>query len=127
MAGVLLVGLVLLPDRLSRTDLGSFAAVPIEPVLGGVLLVVLPAAARRAAAVVLGGLLGVLTVLKIIDVGFYGALARPFDLVLDWTLLPGVWTLLESSLGSTAAALVLAGAVALLVGSCSRPSGPLSG
>ncbi len=115
-AGVLLVGLVLLPDRLSRTDLGSFAAVPIEPVLGGVLLVVLPAAARRAAAVVLGGLLGVLTVLKIIDVGFYGALARPFDLVLDWTLLPGVWTLLESSLGSTAAALVLAGAVALLVG-----------
>ena len=115
-AAVLLVALLLLPDRLSRTDLGSFAAVPIEPVLGGVLLVVLPAAARRGVAIVLGGLLGVLTVLKIIDIGFYGALARPFDLVLDWTLLPGVWTLLQSSLGSTVGALVLAGAVALLIG-----------
>ena len=109
LAAVLLVALLLLPDRLTRTDLGSFAAVPIEPVLGGVLLVVLPAGVRQPVAAALGGLLGLLTALKLVDVGFYAALARPFDLVLDWTLLPGVWVLLQGSLGGVTAVLVLAG------------------
>ena len=105
-----LVGVLLLPARLTRTDLGSFAAVPVELVLGGALLLILPARARRPTAAVLGLALGALTVLKIVDVGFYGALARPFDLVLDWTLLPGAWELLDSSLGGTVAALVVAAA-----------------
>ena len=117
---VVLVGALLLPDRLTRTDLGSFAAVPVELVLGGALLLVLPARARRPVATILGLALGALTVLKIVDVGFYGALARPFDLVLDWTLLPGAWELLHSSLGGTVAVLVVAAAglvvVAVLVG-----------
>ena len=114
---MVLVGALLLPARLTRTDLGSFAAVPVELVLGGALLLVLPARARRPAAAVLGLALGALTVLKIVDVGFYGALARPFDLVLDWTLLPGAWELLDSSLGGTVAALVVvaAGLVVLAV------------
>jgi hypothetical protein len=114
---VVLVGALLLPARLTSTDLGSFAAVPVELVLGGALLLVLPARARRPTAAVLGLALGALTVLKFVDVGFYGALARPFDLVLDWTLLPGAWALLDSSLGGTVAALVVvaAGLVVLAV------------
>lgn len=112
---VVVVGALLLPDRLTRTDLGSFAAVPVELVLGGALLLVLPTRARRPVATVLGIALGALTVLKIIDVGFYGALARPFDLVLDWTLLPGAWQLLHSSLGSTVAVLVVAAAGLLVL------------
>ena len=68
---VLLVAL-LLPDRLTRTDLGSFAAVPVELILAGVLLVVLPDRARRPVAAALGVALGLLTVLKILDIGFYG-------------------------------------------------------
>ena len=112
---VVVVGALLLPDRLTRTDLGSFAAVPMEFVLGGALLLVLPARARRPTAAVLGLVLGVLTVLKIVDVGFYGALARPFDLVLDWTLLPGAWELLHSSLGRAVAVLVVAAAGLLVV------------
>ena len=107
---VVLVGALLLPDRLTRTDLGSFAAVPVELVLGGALLLVLPARARRPVATILGIVLGALTVLKIVDVGFYGALARPFDLVLDWTLWSGAWELLHSSLGDTVAVLVVAAA-----------------
>ena len=114
---VVLVGALLLPARLTSTDLGSFAAVPVELVLGGALLLVLPARARKPTAAVLGLALGALTVLKFVDVGFYGALARPFDLVLDWTLLPGAWALLDSSLGGTVAALVVvaAGLVVLAV------------
>ena len=115
LALTVLVGALLLPDRLTRTDLGSFAAVPVELVLGGALLLVLPARSRRPVASVLGIALGALTVLKIIDIGFYGALARPFDLVLDWTLLPGAWQLLHSSLGSTVAVLVVAAAGLLVL------------
>ena len=112
---LVLLGALLLPDRLSRTDLGSFAAVPVELVVGGVLLLVLPDRARRPVAAGLGVLLGVLTVLKMVDIGFYAALARPFDLVLDWTLVPGAWQLLHSSLGGTAAALVVVAAGVLVL------------
>ena len=131
---VVVVAALLLPDRLTRTDLGSFAAVPVELVVGGALLLVLPDRARRPVATVLGVALGALTVLKIVDVGFYGALARPFDLVLDWTLLPGAWELLHSSLGTTVAVLVVAAAglvvVAVLVGTawaCRRLARRLDG
>ena len=131
---VVVVAALLLPDRLTRTDLGSFAAVPVELVVGGALLLVLPDRARRPVATVLGVALGALTVLKTLDVGFYGALTRPFDLVLDWTLLPGAWELLHSSLGTTVAVLVVAAAglvvVAVLVGTtwaCRRLARRLNG
>lgn len=113
---MVLVGALLLPDRLTRTDLGSFAAVPVELVLGGVVLLVLPGRVRQPVAAALGLALGTLTLLKIVDVGFYGALDRPFDLVLDWTLWSGGWELLESSLGSTAAVLTVVTASALMLG-----------
>ena len=116
LALAVLLGVLLLPDRLSRSDLGSFAAIPVELVLGGVLLLVLPDRARQPVAAALGLALGALTVLKIVDIGFYAALARPFDLVLDWAQWSGAWELLQSSLGSTAAALVVAAAGALVLG-----------
>ena len=116
LALAVLLGVLLLPDRLSRSDLGSFAAIPVELVLGGVLLLVLPDRARQPVAAALGLALGALTVLKIVDIGFYAALARPFDLVLDWAQWAGAWELLQSSLGSTAAALVVAAAGALVLG-----------
>ncbi|HEY5787944.1 MAG TPA: CDP-alcohol phosphatidyltransferase family protein, partial [Microlunatus sp.] len=115
LALAVLLALLLLPDRLTPSDLGSFAAIPVELVLGGVLLLVLPDRARQPVAAALGVALGALTVLKIVDVGFYGALARPFDLVLDWTLLPGVWELLHTSLGSSTATLIVAGAGLLVL------------
>ncbi|HEU5486253.1 MAG TPA: hypothetical protein VFU98_15190, partial [Microlunatus sp.] len=68
------VAALLLPDRLTRTDLGSFAALPVELVLGAALLLVLPPRARRPVAAGLAVLLGALTGLKILDIGFYTAL-----------------------------------------------------
>ncbi|MDN5804371.1 MAG: sulfatase-like hydrolase/transferase, partial [Microlunatus sp.] len=56
----------------------------------------------------------------IIDIAFSGALARPFDLVLDWSLFPGGWALLAASLGLPLATTVVAAAglltAAVLVG-----------
>jgi sulfatase-like protein len=65
----------------------ALVRLPIEALVGTALLVVLPTGARRWVAGVLGGLLGVLTVLGGLDLGFYEAFARPFDAVLDWSLL----------------------------------------
>ena len=123
---VLLVAL-LLPDRLTRTDLGSFAAVPVELILAGVLLVVLPDRARRPVAAALGVALGLLTVLKIIDIGFYAALARPFDLVLDWTLRAGGLGSAAELAGRHRAALVVAAAALLVLAVLAGSSGRVSG
>ena len=110
-AGVVVGAAMLLPDRLTRTDLGSFLAIPLELALGAALLLVLPPAARRPVAIALSVLLGALTVLKIIDIGFYAALSRPFDPVLDWGLASGTWQLLDGSLGAGRALLIVAGAL----------------
>lgn len=113
---LILVAALLLPDRLTATDFGSFAAVPIELILGAALLLVLPPPARRPVATGLGLLLGALTVLKIIDACFYAALSRPFDLVLDWGLAGGAWELLTSALGVGVALLIITGAVLVALG-----------
>src|SRR5690606_2207987 len=66
---------------------GASPRCPAAGLLLEALLLVLPPRPRRITAVVTGVLLGLLTVLKFLDMGFYQVLARPFDLVLDWILL----------------------------------------
>ena len=115
LALAVLLGVLLLPDRLSRSDLGSFAAIPVELVLGGVLLLVLPDRARQPVAAALGLALGALTVLKIVDIGFYAALARPFDLVLDWILLGDATGVVEDSIGRLGAVVTVVVACLLVI------------
>ena len=114
-AALVVVASLLLPDRLTATDFGSFAAIPVELLLGATLLLVLPPAVRLPVATVLACLLGLLTILKIVDACFYAALSRPFDLVLDWGLAGGAWTLLISSLGGGLAVLTVLAAVLFVV------------
>jgi hypothetical protein len=114
-AGMVVVAALLLPDRLTSTDLGSFAAVPVELMVGAVLLMVAPSGARRALALLLGLVLGALTLLKIVDSGFYAALSRPFDLVLDWRLAGGAWELLAATLGVGGALIILAAVLLVVV------------
>ena len=113
---LIVVAALLLPDRLTSTDFGSFAAIPLELILGALLLLLLPQTVRLAVATVLALLLAVLTVLKIIDACFYAALSRPFDLVLDWQLAGGAWALLTSSLGLPIALLITLAALLVVVG-----------
>ena len=113
---LVVVATLLLPDRLTATDFGSFAAIPVELILGATLLLVLPVRARLPVATVLACLLGLLTVLKVIDACFYAALSRPFDLVLDWGLAGGAWALLSSSLGTWLAVLVVLAAALFVIG-----------
>ena len=59
-----------------------------------------PPRVRRAAAVVGGAALGLLTILKVLDMGFLSVLGRPFDPVFDWVLLGNAREFLEGSFGS---------------------------
>ncbi|MEU8123709.1 sulfatase [Spirillospora sp. NPDC049024] len=112
---LVLVALVT-PAEFARLTPGAFARVPIEGVVGVALILVLPARARRYAAGAGGAVLGLLLVLKVLDIGFDAVLVRPFDLVLDWPLLgPGVEFVKESS-GQAGAVAAVVLAVALAVG-----------
>jgi hypothetical protein len=80
---------------------------------------VLPARVRRVLVPALGIGLGLLVIMKIIDMGFMAVLARPFDPVADWPLFrPAVEVLIES-IGQPRAIAAAVGAgllaVALLV------------
>ncbi|WP_432837339.1 sulfatase [Dactylosporangium sp. CA-092794] len=101
-AAVVLFTLVT-PDKLTQFGPLAFVRVPIE----GLLLVALYLAARgrlRTVVLVLAGVaLGLLLLVRLFNLGFYTALNRPFDPVLDWVLMEPAFGVLSSSVGRTAA------------------------
>ena len=53
--------------------------IPVEGLIVVALVLVLPTTARRVVAALVGLLLGLLTIVKILDMGFFEALDRPFN------------------------------------------------
>ncbi|GAB2727829.1 sulfatase [Streptomyces bullii] len=115
LAGVLVLCAMLLPNRLERLSLWAFLRIPAEGILLAGLLLALPPRPRRAAAVVSGLFLGLLTILKFVDMGFYQVLARPFDLVLDWILLDDATDFLRETFGRGGQVLAVAAVIVLFV------------
>ena len=103
-----------LPSRPEDLRPLALVTVPMELVLGGAVLLILPAGSRRVVSAGLGVLLGVLSVVKLLDLGFATALARPFDPVLDLPLLDDAVRLLTATSGRAAS--VGAGILAVVVG-----------
>ncbi|MET8026960.1 hypothetical protein [Streptomyces avermitilis] len=106
---------LLVPNDLARFTPSRFVRIPAEGILGAALLLVLPPKPRRILAVVGGVGLGLLTILKFLDMGFYWSLERPFDLVLDWVLLDDAESFLKDSIGGGGALAVMIGVIALAV------------
>jgi hypothetical protein len=106
---------LLLPNRLTDLTPGTFVRIPIEALVGVALALVLPARARRVVAVLAGVVLGLLAIGDAFDMGFYEVLARPFDPVLDWSLLGDAVDFVNVSVGHTAAVGAEIGAVLLVV------------
>ncbi|WP_328429829.1 sulfatase [Streptomyces sp. NBC_00443] len=113
LAGALLLFALLVPNRLERLGPEAFFRLPAEGILLAGLLLALPPRSRRLMAVVSGALLGLLTVLKFVDMGFYQVLARPFDLVLDWILLDDAAEFVRESFGRTGQVLAVVGVIVL--------------
>ncbi|MER6404354.1 sulfatase [Streptomyces viridosporus] len=115
LAGALVLFALLVPNRVERLAFDAFLRLPAEGILLAALLLALPPRPRRIAAVVSGVLLGLLTVLKLVDMGFYQTLARPFDLVLDWILLDDAADFVRESFGRGGQVLAVAGVIVLFV------------
>ncbi|MFD0520931.1 LTA synthase family protein [Paractinoplanes durhamensis] len=111
---------LVMPDQIARLPPGNFwmnalVRIPIEAIVAIAVLLALPERARRIGATVLGFVLGLLTIVKIVDMGFFAVLAREFDPVLDWVLFTDGYHFLEDSMGEAGAFGVAAGAVLLCV------------
>jgi phosphatidylglycerophosphate synthase len=90
------------PDRLDRYTPAAFLRVPVEGLVL-VAIALLPARRpRRLLAGAVGVLLGLLTVVKVLDLGFTQQIGRPFDPVLDWGSFGSAIGVVRDSLGSTA-------------------------
>ncbi|WP_217551928.1 sulfatase [Streptomyces sp. GbtcB6] len=114
-SAALLLAVLLLPNRLDLLAPPAVLRLPGEGIVLVAVLLVLPTWARRVTAVLAGAALGVLTLVKCLDMGFYWALQRPFDLVLDWILLDDAADYVRESFGRTSEVLAIAGALLLAV------------
>jgi hypothetical protein len=122
LALLLVWGALVAPDKPILFTPGAFARLPLELLVVVALAVLLPAAARRALAVVAGAVLGVLVVVKLLDLGFFTAFDRPFDPVSDSSYVGiGIETL-RDAVGHSTGDLAVAGAGVLIVAFLSLPA-----
>jgi hypothetical protein len=91
---------LLAPNRLERLTPGAFLRIPIEGLVAVGGCIFLPVKPRRIFAAVVGAVLGVLTIVKILDIGFFQELDRPFNPVTDWSYLGPAAGVLRDSIGS---------------------------
>lgn len=115
LAASLVLVVLVAPSDLGHLTPAAFLRVPLEGLLGVALLLLLPPRARRLVAVPAGVALGLLAVAKLLDIGFTGALGRPFDPVTDWSLLGNATEFVSQSAGRSTAVLAVAGAALLTV------------
>jgi hypothetical protein len=110
---VFVVLALITPNRLDKLSVEGLVRIPVEALLGVVIVLLLPERLRKIVAATAGLVLGLLTILKFVDMGFYGALDRPFDPVLDATFLRDGVEFVDQSYGKTIA--IVAVIVAILV------------
>ncbi|WP_395729552.1 CDP-alcohol phosphatidyltransferase family protein [Nakamurella sp.] len=92
----------------------DFLRIPLEALVVLGLVLLLPPRWARPVALVVGGVLGMLTVIRLLDLGFRATLGRPFNPVADWAYTASFIELLGGSLGrvaATAVGIVLAMAI----------------
>ena len=107
---------LVLPNEVTRVTPAAFVRIPLEGLLLLALGLVLPSLARRVFAVAIGLVLGLLVVVKVLDMGFNEVMDRPFDPVNDWGYLGPGYGVLGDSIGSTGALVTAVVAGLLVVG-----------
>ena len=111
---VLLVWFALVvPNEISRVTPGAFVRIPIEGLVLVVLALVLPRRAGRIVALIIGFLLGLLIIVKILDMGFFTTIGRPFNPVVDFGYFHSALGLLTLSVGRHDAVAALTVAIIL--------------
>jgi phosphatidylglycerophosphate synthase len=115
-AAVLFVWAALVvPDHPGLLEPIALVRLPLEGLVVVALAVALPDRARRVLGWILGPLLGLVVLVKVLDLGVYAAFDRPFDPIADWRYTGiGIETL-RDSVGRRDAYLVVGGATMLIV------------
>ncbi|UUU19910.1 sulfatase [Streptomyces sp. DSM 40750] len=115
LAAALVFFALLMPGQAEYFVARQFLRIPVEPILGAALLMVLPRRPRLVAAVVIGVGLSALVVVKALDIGFNQFLGRGFNVVLDWGLLDDAESYTRDTLGGTGALAAVIGLVVLVL------------
>jgi hypothetical protein len=115
LAGMLVLLALAAPREAGQLTPLAFLRIPVEAVVGVAVLLVLPARVRQVAALVAGGLLALLTLLRVLQMGFLAIVARPFDPIFDWSQLASGVSLLHGSFSATGVAVGAAATAAVLV------------
>ncbi|MFE3632845.1 sulfatase-like hydrolase/transferase [Streptomyces cellostaticus] len=115
LAAVLVVAALVLPNTVVGLGPAKFTRIPGEAVIGAAVLLALPRRPRVVLAALSGVVLAAMTVLNLLDMGFNQYLGRPFNPVLDWSLLGDAQSYLEDSLGRTATLAATAGVIVLVL------------
>jgi hypothetical protein len=103
------------PDQLNRLTLGAFLRLPVELLILVALALVLPGASRRVMATVVGLVLGLLAILKIVDMGFFSVLGQPFNPLTDSGYLKSAVGVLRDSVGPYRTVAAVGAAILVLV------------
>jgi hypothetical protein len=114
--GALLVWLALtMPSTLAGIEPATFLRLPLEALVFVALALVVPWRAMRVVATLLGVLLALLTILRVLDIGFFESLNRAFNPLVDWRYAKSAISLLHQSVGYRTATLIQIGIVVLVV------------
>jgi phosphatidylglycerophosphate synthase len=116
-AGALVWAVLVAPTRPDRLTPLAFARIPLEGLVLVAVGLVLPARPRRILAGAAGFVLGLLTLVKALDLGLTAELGRPFDPVLDRGNVGAAFGFVRDSIGTAATyvALALLGLAVLLL------------
>ncbi|MDQ2750798.1 MAG: hypothetical protein M3Y44_14915 [Actinomycetota bacterium] len=104
------------PNRLSLLTPTAFVRIPVEGLILAGLVLVLPSRVKVAVAALAGVVLALVTIVKVLDMGFFEALGRPFNPVFDRGYFGSAAGLLGDSVGRRTAVLILIAAAVLVVG-----------
>ena len=113
LAALLVVAVLVMPNDFAHLTPAAFLTLPVEALVGVLVVLALPERARTVAAIVAGAVLGVLTILKLLDLAFGVVLARPFDPLSDWPLFGAGQEFLADSVGTVVAVVVAVVVVAV--------------
>ncbi|MFE9449479.1 CDP-alcohol phosphatidyltransferase [Streptomyces sp. NPDC006739] len=115
LAAGLVVAALLLPDTIVGLRLRQFVRIPAEAIIGAAVLTALPRRPRIVLAAVSGAALGAMSLLNFLDMGFNQYLGRPFNPILDWSLLGDAQSYLNDSLGHAVTLAATVGVVVLVL------------
>jgi hypothetical protein len=115
LAALLVWSALSMPSTLADVKPATFLRLPLEALVFVALALIVPWRAMRVVASTLGVLLALLTILRVLDIGFFESLNRAFNPLVDWRYAGSAISLLHQSVGYRTATLIQIGIVLLVV------------